>query len=284
MTVMQHVIHAAPAADRHEGCTGQPDDASRLRGPATVDLTVVIPFFNPGAALRRTVLAVVGCLSAADVDFEIIAVSDGSTDGSADTIGEIAGVRVLANPRNEGKGAALHRGFVAAGGAWIGFIDADLDISPRHLVDYLHLARQGDWAGVYADKRHAGSDSAATGMRKALSRTYSAFVRGLFRLDVRDTQTGCKVFRRDVLAEVLPRLHERRFAFDLEFFVAARTAGITDFVPAAVNLATRVNGSTICCRAVLRTLGDTLAVYGRHHLSGQYRMGAGRPLPIQMPT
>jgi glycosyltransferase involved in cell wall biosynthesis len=284
MTVMLPVIHAAPASDHYEGRAGQPIDTSLLRGPATVDVTVVIPFFNPGVGLRRTVLAVVDCLSASDASFEVIAVSDGSTDGSADTIGDIACVRVLANPRNEGKGAALHRGFVAAGGAWIGFIDADLDISPRHLVEYLRLARQGDWAGVYADKRHAGSESAATSMRKALSRTYSTFVSALFHLDVRDTQTGCKVFRRDVLAEVLPRLRERRFAFDLEFFVVARTAGITDFMPAAVNLASRVNGSTVCCRAVLRTLRDTLAVYGRHHLGAHHRMGARRALPIKMPT
>jgi glycosyltransferase involved in cell wall biosynthesis len=259
-----------------ESTPGRGERASGLWGPATVDVTVVIPFFNPGAALRGTVLAVIEYLAAADVSFEVIAVSDGSTDSSADTITDLPHTRVLINPTNQGKGAALRRGFAAAGGAWIGFIDADGDINPRHLVDYLDHARAGGRAGVYADKRHTNSDSCASGLRKAISLTYSTFISGLFRLGIRDTQTGCKIFRRDVVAELLPRLHERRFALDLELFVAARAAGITDFVAAPVNLESRVNGSTIRRKCIVRALIDTFAVYGRHHV----RTGSARTCPI----
>lgn len=279
MTAPPVPYRAVPSSADEETRT-PPSGASWLWGPATVDLTVVIPFFNAGAALRSTVLAVVACLTAADISFEVVAVCDGSTDGSADTIIDIAHTRVIASPRNEGKGAALRRGFAAAGGAWIGFIDADGDINPRHLVDYLQHARAQGTAGVYADKRHARSGSAATGLRKALSLAYSTFVSSLFDLGIRDTQTGCKLFRRDVLAELLPRLRESRFAIDLELFVAARIAGITDFVPAPVDLGCRVNGSTINSKAILRIIGDTFAVYGRHHLDTQYRQGptAGPPI------
>jgi len=236
----------------------------RLWDPATVELSVIVPFFNPGSALRPTVLAVVDNLAVAAASFEVIAVCDGSTDGSADTIAGIPHVRVLRNHRNEGKGLALRRGFAVAGGAWIGFIDADGDIDPRHLVDYLHRARQGGNAGVYADKRHTESGSAVSGTRKVMSVTYSTFVSALFRLQVRDTQTGCKILRREVVAALLPELRERGFALDLEFFVAARRAGITDFVSAPVDIEGHRHGSTIRCRSVLRTIRDTLVVYGRH--------------------
>ncbi|WP_433789203.1 glycosyltransferase family 2 protein [Actinoplanes sp. CA-252034] len=232
-------------------------------GRAGVELSVVVPFYNPGAALRPTVERLVACLTDAAIAFEVIAVSDGSTDGSAATIADIAGVTVLDNPINQGKGAALHQGFAAATGAWIGFIDADGDIDPQHLVDYLLLARTGGHAVVYADKRHTASVSGATRTRKLISITYSTLVSTMFGLDVRDTQTGCKIIRRDVLHTVLPRLRERRFAFDLELFVATKAAGITDLKAAPVRLETRTAGSTVSSSTIIRTLRDTLVIHGR---------------------
>jgi hypothetical protein len=255
-------------------------DPTRLWGQAdpAVEMSVVVPFYNPGTALRTMVLGLVECLRAEGMGFEVIAVSDGSTDGSERSLDGIgAEVRVIVNPVNEGKGAALHLGFGAARGAWVGFIDADGDIAPRHLVEYLRLARQGGNAGVYADKRHALSTSGATGFRKIVSLMYSTFVTLLFFMGVRDTQTGCKIFRRDVLRRLLPALRERRFAFDLEFFVAAKAAGVSDLVAAPVRLEPRVAGSTVTVRSILRTVRDTLAVFARLHLRRQYTAAVAVP-------
>ncbi|BEL05501.1 hypothetical protein Q0Z83_036920 [Actinoplanes sichuanensis] len=230
---------------------------------SAVELSVVVPFFNPGPVVRRTVEQLVACLTEAGVAFEVIAVSDGSTDGSAALLAGMANVTVLDNPVNQGKGAALHQGFAAANGAWVGFIDADGDIDPRHLVDYLTLARTGGHAMVYADKRHTASVSGAGRARKLISVSYSTLVTAMFGLTVRDTQTGCKIIRRDVLTEVLPRLRERRFAFDLELFVATNAAGITDLHAAPVRLETRVAGSTVTTKSIVRTIRDTFTIYGR---------------------
>ncbi|MCA2213966.1 glycosyltransferase family 2 protein [Jidongwangia harbinensis] len=246
--------------------------ASRLWSPANVaiELTVVVPFYNPGPALRRTVERLVACLRAERIRFEVIAVSDGSTDGSEQSLADIPEARVVVSPENQGKGAALHLGFAAALGSWVGFVDADGDIDPQHLVDYLRIARDGGHAGVYADKRHAASTSGSSRFRKLVSVFYSTLVTVLFLLGVRDTQTGCKVLRRDVLADLLPRMCETRFAFDLELFVAAKAAGIEDFVGAPVRLEERVAGSTVTGRSILRTIRDTFVIFGRLHLSGQY--------------
>jgi glycosyltransferase involved in cell wall biosynthesis len=266
-------------------------DASRLWSPAdaSIELTVVVPFFNPGAALRPTVERLIGCLRAERIAYEVIAVSDGSTDGSERTLDGLPGVKVVVSPANQGKGAALHLGFAAARGAWIGFVDSDGDIDPVHLVQYLRLARAGRYAGVYADKRHEASDSASSKFRKLVSMFYSTLVTMLFVLGMRDTQTGCKVLRRDVLAMLLPRMRERRFAFDLEFFVAAKAAGVHGFVAAPVRLEERVAGSTVTSKAILRTVRDTLVIFARLHLTGQYRpavtqlmaeLEATRPAPL----
>ncbi|MEV6595781.1 glycosyltransferase family 2 protein [Actinoplanes sp. NPDC051346] len=250
-------------------------DATALwgRAAAGVELSVVVPFYNPGAALRSTIERLVACLSEAGIGYEVIAVSDGSTDGSAQTLGGLPGVRVIDNAVNQGKGAALHQGFSAARGAWIGFVDADGDIDPQHLVEYLFVARTGGHALVYADKRHAASASAATGFRKLVSLSYSTMVAGMFRLDVQDTQTGCKIVRRDVLATILPRMQERRFAFDLELFVAAGAAGINDLKAAPVRLEERVAGSTVTTKSIVRTIRDTFVIYRRHR-SSHYRTAA----------
>ncbi|MFI5495088.1 glycosyltransferase family 2 protein [Actinoplanes sp. NPDC051859] len=248
-------------------------NAARLWAPAdpAVELTVVVPFYNPGAALRPTIEKLVACLTAEQVSYEIIAVSDGSTDGSERTLAGLPGVRVVVSGVNQGKGGALHLGFAAARGAWIGFVDADGDIDPRHLAEYLRVARAGGHAGVYADKRHSTSGSASSPFRKLVSMVYSTLVTLLFFLGMRDTQTGCKVLRRDVLAELLPRLRERRFAFDLEFFVAAKAAGVRGFVGAPVTLEERVAGSTVGSKAILRTIRDTFVIFARLHFTTQYR-------------
>lgn len=251
-------------------------NVSRLWAAAdpAVELTVVVPFYNPGAALRPTVEMLIASLTAEQVAFEVVAVSDGSTDGSAETLNGLDRVRVIVSPVNQGKGAALHLGFAAARGAWIGFVDADGDIDPRHLATFLRQAREGNHAGVYADKRHAASVSASSPFRKLVSLFYSTLVSLLFVLGIRDTQTGCKVLRRDVLADLLPRLRERRFAFDLEFFVAAKAAGIRDFAAAPVQLEERVAGSTVTSKAILRTIRDTFVIFARLHLGTQYSPAA----------
>lgn len=254
-------------------------DGTRLwrQADPEIELTVVVPFYNPGAALRRTVERLVATLRAERVGFEVIAVSDGSTDGSERSLDGVGSeVRVVANRVNQGKGAALHAGFARARGAWVGFVDADGDIDPVHLAEYLRIARTDRPDAVYADKRHAASTSAATRLRKLISTVYSTLVTALFLLGIRDTQTGCKIFRRDVLATVLPKLRERGFAFDLEFFVAARAAGFHDLVAAPVRLEARLAGSSVTSKAILRTIRATFVIFGRRHLQRQYLPAGSR--------
>ena len=238
----------------------------------TLDLSVVIPFYNPGEALRPTVERLVAVAEEAGLAYEVIAVSDGSTDGSEATIEGLAPtVRVVLSPKNLGKGAALHRGFALAHGRYVGFVDADGDIDPSHVVDYFHAAEAGHYDVVYASKRHRESQSASSAIRKVISFGFIALVGSLFALGINDTQTGCKMFRRQALADVLPRLREQRFAFDLEFFVAARAAGITRMAAAPVAIEARMAGSTVGRAAITRTLGDALTVLARLHFSPTYR-------------
>ncbi len=95
---------------------------------AEIDLSLVIPFYNPGLRLASHVQDVVGVLRAEHVTFEVIAVSDGSTDGSPSSIAGIDKVRIVELAKNQGKGAALRVGLAQGRGRYLGFIDADGDI------------------------------------------------------------------------------------------------------------------------------------------------------------
>ena len=101
------------------------------------ELTIVMPYYNPGDRLGRNVGDVVAVLEHANLDFEVIAVSDGSTDGSGRRASEPLDhgrVRRIELARHKGKGEALRVGLAEGRGRYLGFIDADGDL-PAELSD-----------------------------------------------------------------------------------------------------------------------------------------------------
>ena len=237
----------------------------------TIELSVVVPFYNPGESVGRTVAQIVELLRATGCGFEVIPVSDGATDGSEAHVLAVGApeVRLIVLPQNHGKGGALARGLSAARGRYVAFIDADGDIDPVHLVGYLHEIRTGH-AMVYASKRHEESVSASSPFRKLVSFGFSSITTILFRLGVNDTQTGCKMMTRTMAADVLPFMQERRFAFDLELFVVAKRRGHRDLLPAPVELGERLAGSTVTTKAVLRTVRDMFTIWYRATVQRAY--------------
>jgi glycosyltransferase involved in cell wall biosynthesis/O-antigen/teichoic acid export membrane protein len=237
--------------------------------PAEIDLSLVIPFYNPGRRLASHVQAVVGVLRAEQVTFEVIAVSDGSTDGSPSSIAGIGRVRVVELAKNRGKGAALRVGLAQGRGRYLGFIDCDGDIPARQLSHFLAAIRAGDPDVVLGNKRHPDSDVVYPPLRRLYSFGYQQLIKLLFLLPTRDTQTGIKLIRRETLAAVLPKMLEKRFAFDLELLVVARRMGYRNFVELPVQITERFT-STISPKAVWRTLLDTLAIFYRLRIKHFY--------------
>jgi hypothetical protein len=96
----------------------------------------------------------------------------------------------------------------------------------------------------------------------------------LFRVNVRDTQTGLKLIRREVLVAALPRMLEKRYAFDLELLVVARLLGYTRVFEAPVQIDYRFS-SQVDLKAATRILLDTLAIFYRRFLLDTYRRAPG---------
>jgi len=240
----------------------------------TLDVTIVVPYYNPGDRLRKTVAHMVQVLDASGMTYEIITVSDGSTDGSPFTLEGLPEdvVRRLEFDQNVGKGHALRVGLSRGRGRYLGFIDADGDISPELLAPFVSIMRFSQPDIIIGSKRHPQSSVQYPPLRRLYSWGYQHLIGLLFRLDVRDTQVGIKLVDRRVIADVLPLLQESRFALDLELLVLAQRLGYTRMVEAPVRIEERF-GSTISLKAVWLLLIDTLAVFARLNILHSYDAG-----------
>jgi hypothetical protein len=180
---------------------------------ATIDASIVVPYYNPGDRLRPTVDHLVQVLTASGLTYEIIAVSDGSTDGSSHTLEGLPEglVRRVSYASNVGKGHAIRTGLGLGRGRYLGFIDADGDISPDFLGSFLSTMESEEYDIIIGSKRHEGSSVRSGPLRRFYSMGHQRMNRLLFRLNVRDTQVGIKLLHRQVVDD--PRgSSKRRFA------------------------------------------------------------------------
>jgi len=188
-------------------------------------LSVILPARNEAhhiaANLRRV------CEALGGRELEVVVVDDGSSDATFAEASRAAQqglpVRVLRLEPNRGKGAALFRGFAESTGEQVAFLDADLEIAPEQLLRLLAVMEASGAEVVVGTK--TGSRSGFPLRRRLLSRGFRASVSFLFGLSISDTQTGIKLFRREVLERVAPRMTTSRFAFDIELLVAASRFG-----------------------------------------------------------
>jgi len=173
-----------------------------------------------------------------------------------------------------GKGKAVRAGLARGRGRYLGFIDGDGDVPPELLAEFVEVVRKEQPDVVLGSKRHPDSQVVYPVARRLYSWGYQQLVRALFHLDVRDTQAGIKLVRREVLAEVLPLMVEEGYAFDLEMLVIARRLGHRDLVEAPVRIGRRFS-STVSRRVVFEMLRDTFTIWWRLRFGDAY--GARRP-------
>jgi glycosyltransferase involved in cell wall biosynthesis len=237
-------------------------------------LSVVVPVFNQAGSILENVRIIRERVGAAlDGSFETIVVSDGSVDRTEERLleGELEGVRVFHYDRNLGKGYAIKVGSLEARGRWVGYVDADLDLDPASLAEYVAIAEREGLDFAIGSKRHPDSRVHYPRSRRVASWLFQQWVRSLIRLNVRDTQVGLKVFRREVVEEVMPFLLVKRYAFDLELLAVARAFGFGKVRELPIVLDYRFAGSGVRSAAVLRALVDTAAVCYRLRILRYYQ-------------
>jgi len=179
-----------------------PDGPSLRRG-----LSICIPVYNErdaiGETLRRC-LALRRELQQVGVEeLEVIAVDDGSRDGSAAAIAEYPQVRLIQHPVNRGYGAALKTGFAAATHDLIGFLDGDAPYPPEQFPD---LCREivEDRADLVIGSRLAGAQTDMPVIRRIGNLFFARLLSIVGRANVSDSASGMRVFRKAALDVLSP--------------------------------------------------------------------------------
>ncbi len=178
-------------------------------------ITVVIPVYNE----VETVAEIVRRVRAVPLELEIIAVDDGSSDGSDQVLDELAAeipeLRVLHHERNRGKGAALQTGFAAVEGDVVIIQDADLEYDPRDYVVLLEPILDGRADVVYGSRFLAGARRVLFFWHAVGNRFLTTLSNMLTNLNLSDMETCYKAFRREVLDKV--KIRSNCFMFEPEF-------------------------------------------------------------------
>lgn len=229
------------------------------------ELTIVMPCYNEGTRIYRNIIELATQVEKFCDNFRIIVVNDGSTDDTEQEIqrAKLADSRVgvISYPQNRGKGFAVRRGMLSAKSEYVAFIDADLELPPHLLEGFLKEA--GDGADiVIGSKMHPDSQVEYPFMRKVMSTGYYWFLKALFGLKLKDTQTGIKLFRTASVQPILKVMRTSRFSFDIELLAIATKKGLViKEMPVVVNFSrNKSDRSKIRFASIMEMVRDSIRI------------------------
>jgi glycosyltransferase involved in cell wall biosynthesis len=190
-------------------------------------ISIVVPAFNEAGRIVDSIRTIEDFLRTLPFSSELVIVDDGSKDETSTVVQglKFPQLRLVRNPENHGKGHAVRQGVLEAGGEYVLFSDADLSSPIAELQKLLSVARSQN-ADVVIGSR--GLDRKVIERHQSRGRelggiVFNKMVRLLLGLDIRDTQCGFKLFKRDKILPVLKKMTIPGFGFDPELlFLAAR--------------------------------------------------------------
>jgi len=244
-------------------------------------LSVIVPAYQKQSTILTDLRHIQDVLKHIRYPSELICVVDGKTDQTFAIASKFAqstsDVRVVSYPHNRGKGYAIRFGMAQSRGQIIAFLDAGMEINPNGLSMLLEHFEWYHADIVVGSKRHPVSKVSYPWQRRILSWGYQLLVRTLFGLKIRDTQTGLKCFRSQVLQDILPRLVTDGYAFDIEVLAVAQSAGFTRIFEAPVEMKLDFGGASVLTgpkllRFCFTMLLDTLTIFYRLTFTSFYHV------------
>lgn len=231
-------------------------------------LSIIVPAYKQESTIKKDLESIKDTLEAglgADYDYEIICVVDGRLDGTEEEAKKIKSpkIRIYSYEENKGKGYAVRCGMKKAKGDLISFLDAGMDISPKGIM---MLMAHMDWYGadiIVGSKKHPVSRVNYPLLRKILSFGYHFGVRILFGLNLGDTQSGIKIFKREVVEKILPRLLVKTYAMDIEMLAVAKYLGFERIYEGPIEVTFNKLTSAIKWSTSFWMAWDTAAVFYR---------------------
>lgn len=188
-------------------------------------ISVVIPAFNEAASIDIAIEVIRSFEKDHGKFREIIVVNDGSEDNTASKVKKHEGIVLLDKSKNQGKGKAVMDGMMLSKGAWALFLDADLSIPIEELPKFIKHTENNE---IIIASRNLSESKRATKQafyRTAMGKIFASLVRFLFKTNIRDTQCGFKLMKRQVIDEVFPKMSVWGWCFDVELLMISELKG-----------------------------------------------------------
>lgn len=238
-------------------------------------LSVVIPAYNEEKLIYENLLQTCTILAGFVSEFEVIVVNDGSQDRTGEEMRRASEednrIHCLTHAKNQGKGGAIITGVKACTGQYIAFVDADLELNPSQLEGFFNKMLATGKDAVIGCKFHKDSELEYPWKRKVMSMGYYLMLLVLFHLNVKDTQTGLKLFRAEALKPVAELIQTTGFAYDIEILTAIHRRGFTiTEMPVKVVYIRESGAKRIGFRHVVRAFCDTWAIFYRVYFKRCY--------------
>lgn len=213
-------------------------------------LSIVIPAYNEEKRLPKTLESIDEYLVKQEYDYEILVVSDGSTDKTAQITEnlklKIKNLKLIDNKKNNGKGYVVKQGMLSAKGeyrlftdadnstsidqiekAWLEFAETSSHLTPHPASQGSALEKRADVVIGSRDIKGAILDPPQPWLRQVILgegfKLFRKLVIGLWKVE--DTQCGFKCFTNKAAEDIFPRCKIDRFAFDAEILVIAKKLG-----------------------------------------------------------
>ena len=196
------------------------------------DLSIVVPAFDEAERLPETISTLLGFLGERAGRSELVVVDDGSSDATAalaaDLLGGRADCSLVTLGSHRGKGAAVRAGILAASGARIVFMDADLATDLEDLDRVLASLDDADVV-LGSQTRPGRAGRRADQHRPRLPhRGFAGLARAVTGVPVADFQCGFKAFPRPAAKVLFEQVREPGFAFDVEVLDGRAPNGTAD--------------------------------------------------------
>ncbi|MCR4329292.1 MAG: glycosyltransferase family 2 protein [Candidatus Roizmanbacteria bacterium] len=230
-------------------------------------LSLIIPVYKQESTVVKNVQEIQKVLDTIRYDYEVLIVIDGLVDQSHELLkkAHIPKTRIIYFKKNQGKAFAIRTGMEKAKGDYIMFMDSGMEIDPNGISMLLEHMEWYNADIIVGSKRHQASQVQYSRQRKVLSYGYYYIVKLMFGIKVTDTQAGIKIFKKNVLKKILPKLVEKKFVGDLEMLVAAKSLGFDRIYEAPIKLSYAIGplSSAATVQSIAGILLDTLAIWYR---------------------